>query len=371
MPHKMDIVKKLRQNFVLDHLQNGMWKNNPLVVELDTTEVCNFACPGCISEDLVRNKTSFSRERLMTLARELYEFGVKAVILIGGGEPLAHPVVGELIKFFGTHDISVGITTNGYFIPKFLDEIATYAAWTRVSMDSATSETFGKLRPTKDGHSAFNDVVSAMRRLAKVKRGKLGYSFLIRTEADGFGITSNIAEIYDAARLAKDIGCDYIEIKPSYNFGGGGINHTLVRHSEERMREAKFEISRLTELESDDFQIVTAINLRDSLDGVKSAQEKDYRFCPAAYLRTLICPSGVYVCPYWRGQKNFCIGDAKADSIQSIWQSERRKSVMQQLDPIKKCELHCLRNDTNKTIIQLMNTERSKIETVAEFDRFI
>ena len=221
MPHKMDIVKKLHQQFVVDHLQNGMWQRNPLVVELDTTEVCNFACPGCISEDLIGSKTSFTKERLMSLARELYEFGVKAVILIGGGEPLAHPAAGELIKFFGTHDIRVGITTNGFFIPKYLSEIAEYADWTRVSMDAATSETFGKLRPTKDGRSTFDEIVSGMRRLAQIKRGKLGFSFLIRTEADGFGITSNISEIYDAARLAKDIGCDYFELKPSYMFREG------------------------------------------------------------------------------------------------------------------------------------------------------
>lgn len=370
MPQKMDILKKLHQKFVVDHLQNDNWKRNPLVVELDTTEVCNFACPGCISEDLISNKTSFSRERLMNLAQELYDFGVKAVILIGGGEPLAHPAVGELIKFFGTHDISIGITTNGYFIPKYFDEIAEYAAWTRVSLDAATSETFGKLRPTKDGRSTFNEVVSGMRCLAKAKRGRLGFSFLIRTEADGFGITSNIAEIYDAAVLARDIGCDYFEVKPSYSYSGGVI-HALVRHPAERMREAKIEIARLSELETDNFKIITAINLGDSLDGVQSAQEKDYHFCPAAYLRTLICPSGVYVCPYWRGKKNFCIGDAKKDSIQEIWQSERRKSIMEQLDPIKKCALHCLRNETNKKVIDLMRTEPDKVDIIDEFDRFI
>ena len=109
MPQKMDILKKLHQKFVIDHLQNDTWKRNPLVVELDTTEVCNFACPGCISEDLISNKTSFSRERLMHLAKELYDFRVKAVILIGGGEPLAHPAVGDLIKFFGTHKWLLGL----------------------------------------------------------------------------------------------------------------------------------------------------------------------------------------------------------------------------------------------------------------------
>ncbi|MBQ7453773.1 MAG: radical SAM protein [Selenomonadaceae bacterium] len=370
MPQKMDIIKKLRQEFVINHLQNDNWKKNPLVVELDTTEICNFACPGCISEDLVSNRTSFSKERLMTLAQELFDFGVKAVILIGGGEPLAHPAAGELIKFFGTHDIKIGITTNGYFIPKYLDEIAEHADWTRVSMDAATAGTFGKLRPTKDGRSTFDSIVEAMRTLAKVKKGRLGFSFLIRTEADGFGITSNIAEIYDAARLAKDIGCDYFEIKPSYNYAGGKT-HSLVRHSDKRMQEAKHEIDRLAEIETNNFKIITAINLYDSLNGVQSVQEKNYHFCPAAYLRTLICPSGVYVCPYWRGKKNFCIGDAKKDSIQKIWQSERRASVMQKLDPIEKCNLHCLRDETNKKIIELLQTERNEIDIVEEFDRFI
>ena len=64
--------------------------------------------------------------------------------------------------------------------------------------------------------------------LQKKKQGILGYSFLIRTKADGeienpagsnIGLINhtNVYEIYDAAKLAKDIGCDYFELKPSYD----------------------------------------------------------------------------------------------------------------------------------------------------------
>ncbi len=137
------------------------------------------------------------------------------------------------------------------------------------------------------------------------------------------------------------------------------------------MNEAKIEIKRLYELETDNFKIITAINLNDSLNCVKSSQEKDYHFCPAAYLRTLICPSGVYVCPYWRGKKNFCVGDAKQDSIQTIWHSERRQKVMKELDPVEKCQFHCLRDETNKELIRLMQMDHDKIEIIPEYDRFI
>ena len=366
----MNIVDKLHQKFVVEHIMNGKFENNPLVVELDTTEVCNMACPGCISEDLVNHATSFSSKRLLEIAKELYDFGVKAVILIGGGEPLAHPSVGELIRFLGTHDINIGITTNGFFIPRYLKEIAEYANWTRVSMDAASDKTFLKLRPAKDGTSKFAEIVNAMRNLAKIKKGRLGFSYLIRTEADGFGIESNISEIYDAAVLAKDIGCDYFEVKPSYMYTNNRP-HALVRHSSEQMKEARKQIERLYEIETSYFKIITAINLEDSLNCVENEQYKNYHFCPAAYLRTLICPSGVFVCPYWRGKENFRIGDAKIDSIQEIWKSSRRKKIMSELDPKFKCNFHCLRNETNKEVIRMINENFQNVNILEDYDRFI
>ena len=65
---------------------------------------------------------------------------------------------------------------------------------------------FSILRPTKSGKSKFSKIVENMNSLAKIKKGKLGFSFLIQTEADGPGVRSNIQDIYKAALLAKDIG---------------------------------------------------------------------------------------------------------------------------------------------------------------------
>lgn len=370
MPKKMQIADKLHQPFVIEKIKGGHYLDGPLVVELDTTEVCNLACPGCISEDLVSNKTSFTRERLLEIGQELYDLGVKAVVLIGGGEPLAHPAVGELLSFFHSHDIRVGITTNGYYIPKYMDIIAESADWTRVSMDAATAETFMKLRPAKDGINKFDQIITGMWELGQRKKGKMGFSFLIRTEADGFGITSNIHEIYDAAVLARSLGCDYFEVKPSYSYSGG-VAHALVIHDKKRMEEAKQEVDRLKELESDRFRITLAINLEDSLSCVSTPQKKEYHTCPSTQLRSLICPSGMYVCPYWRGKDPYRIGDPMHEHIADIWQGEGRKKIMDRLDPCVECDFHCLRNDTNNEVIRMLNTAREDIPAVEEYDRFL
>lgn len=371
----MNLAKKLFQNFVLKKIKDTNWDegtDSPLIVELDTTDVCDLACPGCISEDIINNKNSFSNERLLELGREFHEAGVKGVVLIGGGEPLAHPAVGQLIKYLGENDIHVGITTNGTLMHRYMDEIAEYSSWTRVSMDAGTDETFTKLRPTKNGKSKFDKVLSNMRELAKRKKGKLGYSFLLRTKADLFGIESNIHEIYSAAELAKEIGCDYFEVKPSYSYTNDA-DHFLVQHDKESMQEAKEIIDRLKDLETDNFKILKSVNLPYSLEGKQHIQPKAYTSCPATQLRTLITPTGGFLCPYFRGKKHRKIGDLKEQTLTEMWNGKERAKTMEKLNPQVDCTMHCIRHLSNTEVFNIIdkNKKGEPIDFVEEFDRFI
>jgi MoaA/NifB/PqqE/SkfB family radical SAM enzyme len=376
MIKKMNIITKLKQNFVVKKIQDTNWKegtDSPLIVELDPTAVCDLACPGCISEDIIATGNSFTYERLLELGKEFKESDVKGVILIGGGEPLAHPASGELIRYFGENDISIGITTNGTFINRYMNEIAKYSSWTRVSIDASSEEMFEKLRPTKGGGSKFSHIITNMRELAKIKTGKLGFSFLIRSEVEGDDIVSNIHEIYDSAVLAKDIGCDYFEVKPSYNYKND-VAHSLVKHSDKRIIEIKKELERLSELVDDNFAITKAITLDDSLNGVHKKQVKTYTTCPATELRTLVTPVGTFVCPYWRGKEEFNVGDAKNTHFKELWNSQKRKDIQQWLDPSKHCaNLHCLRHETNIEVLQMIDDIKNNksIKIIEEFDRFI
>ena len=135
------------------------------------------------------------------------------------------------------------------------------------------------------------------------------------------------------------------------------------------MAQAREQIEKIRALDSRDFKIYTAINLEDSLRSVESKQIKNYTDCPSAHLRTLVCPSGVFVCPYWRGKEPFMIGDAKYQPMQEIWNSDRRARVMDDLDPSKVCNFHCLRNETNLEVFRIING--GDIQVTDQFDRFI
>jgi len=371
MSKEMNIKRKLYQQFVLDKIKENDFNQkvvNPLVVELDPTAACDLACPGCISEDLVAVGNRFPNDRLLELGEEMIQFGVKAVILIGGGEPLAHPRISQLIELLGENDVHIGITTNGTFIHRHLDAIAVHSKWTRISFDAASERLFNVLRPAKRGKSKYEIIIDNMKLLGKAKTGVMGLSFLIQTDRDGPGIETNISEIFEAGKLAKEVGCDYFEVKPTYEFRGD-VPHALMKHDQGLMDLAKDEIAKLDELEDDTFSVMTAINLKYSLEGVNEPQPKAYSKCPSTYLRTTVTPSGAFVCPYWRGKENMKIGDLLESSFEEVWNSSHRKQVMDELNPSRDCRFHCLRHETNNTCFEILNSKESI--SVNDFDRFI
>ena len=378
MSSEMNLTNKLQSPDVLSRIASVDWSGKselgPYVVELDPTAACDMACPGCISEDIINEGGRFQNNRFMALPVEFQEAGVKAVILIGGGEPLTHPKVGNFISECELRDIKIGLTTNGTLIHKYLDVIAEKCSWTRVSMDAGTQKMFDSLRPTKKGVSAFSQVVSNMEALARIKQGLLGYSFLLQSPADGQHVTSNLDDLYSAAKLAKEIGCDYFEVKPSYAWRGN-IPHALMIHSSEYLSHAKEIIEKLNSLETDDFKIIHAINLKYSLDGVQLEQPKNYKDCPSAQLRTLVTPKGVYVCPYWRGKDQFKLGDLNVMSLKELWSSSKKVQVMERLNPMTDCSFHCLRHETNAEAIRIKESLNpgmlNDTNTDEEWDRFI
>ena len=323
---QLHLARKLMQSSVVERIREIDAEGKapaPWVVELDPTTACNLACPDCISGSLL-NKGGFERQRLRELTQEIVEAGVRAVILIGGGEPLAHPETGWVIDYLGDHDVQVGVTTNGILIDRHQKVLAEKTSWVRVSMDAATPETFHYFRPSPTGVSQFDRIVSNMKKFSEVKRGKLGYSFLLLSDVDGDGTVkrSNLSEIHQGALVAKEAGCDYFEVKPSYDMG-----HFLISQPRSELEEARRQIEAIKALETESFRILAPVNLQYVLDDKPLVEPKDYGRCPISEMRTLVTPSGSYVCPYFRGCADKKIGDPNSQSFAEIWQRQRRADV--------------------------------------------
>lgn len=359
------------QNRFEDFLENENQASKPWVIELDPTTACNLACHGCISASLL-NQGGFKRDRIKELAKEFFEIGVKAVVLIGGGEPMAHPEFGTLVDYFYKNDIHVGVTSNGTLIDKYLNSLAYHTKWVRISVDAGSEDVFQQYRPHASGKSQFKKVIDGMKKLSKSRTTKLGFSFLVleklesdknRDEKGKNYVQTNATDIYKAAKLAKEIGCDYFEVKPSFD-----PFHFLNETSSIMSQIIKEELKKSNHLIDDKFKIISPYTLSRTLEGEKN-QLKEYSRCLTAEMRTVVSPSGVYVCPYHRGNKNLQIGDANIENFKEIWHGQTRKEIMKKLDPRKHCQFHCIRHNTNLLLEKIASGE--KLEKLEDYDRFM
>ena len=118
------------------------------------------------------------------------------------------------------------------------------------------------------------------------------------------------------------------------------------------------------------FKIISPYTLEKTLEGEKK-QIKDYSRCLTAEMRTVLSPSGAYVCPYHRGNTNLKIGDPNIQSFSEIWHGKTRKEIMEKLDPRKHCEFHCIRHNTNKVLETFYEEKPDKKNIKEEYDRFV
>lgn len=362
---RLDLVSKLYQRSIWSSIQRvaqGKRLKAPLVVDLDPTTFCDLACPECISGQLL-NKGRFTDDRLEELAGELVDAGVRAVILIGGGEPLAHPGTRRAIEILGPAGLKIGLVTNGTQLHRHADLLARYASWVRVSMDAATSETYQLFRPDRRGRSRFAQVVENMRALAPEMSGDLGYSFLLMERDDGEGntIASNYGEVEQAGKLAKEIGCRYFEVKAMFD-----MDHFVIAQSEELIDELDAQVKALKPLEGPEFSVVASSTIAALRAGDPHSQSKSYTRCNVAELRTLLTPSGSYICPYHRGNPQAKLGDPVTQSFAELWANGDRGAI----DPSRDCGFHCARHLQNLEI-DLIGVGEARDTPGDDFDLFI
>ena len=123
----------------------------PVRVVLEPTNLCNHNCIFCFYSNFrEENKVYLSSEKLFELAEDFKKLGVQSVSLVGGGEPMIHPAIYDLIQWFYKNDILISITTNGStFKDTEIDTIVRASTYIRVSLNAASEQTHNLINAPK------------------------------------------------------------------------------------------------------------------------------------------------------------------------------------------------------------------------------
>lgn len=333
----------------VNRLFQGDFSSSPFAALVDLTPSCNLDCPWCIDR-FARLGKEIPTEKMLDLLDEFKEMGILSIVYFGGGEPLMHSGIEKILLKTNSLGIDYAINTNGFFLDRALSIIGKTCSWIRVSWDAGSQEAYRDIHRGKD---FFDRIFKNTCDLVKIAQGTVGISFVIMKD--------NISEIVKATKVAKNIGCDFIQFKPEYT--PLKSNKRIVSYYQDDLSvDIRQQLDLARAEETPNFSVLSTGSLMTVLDKKPLNQNKNYGYCAAQQFIPLITPHGVYVCPNWRGAKSKCVGDILNTTFKSVWNGEKRRNIIKRLNPAKECEVNCLRHNINILINSLIEAKKMNLD---------
>ena len=222
----------------------------PVHIRVKPMNLCNHNCWYCAYRtdnvtlgDQMNDRDQIPKEKMVELAHEFVNIGVKAVTFSGGGEPLLYKPLPEIIDILARGGIRIASLTNGSNLKgKVADAFARHGTWVRISIDAWDDESYVKSRGAKSND--FSKLIKNIKEFtARDTQCVLGVSFIVGKD--------NHKYISKVCALLKKCGVDHVKISGavvSNDAVGNNTYHSLIKE------EVAKQILEAIKLENSDFK---------------------------------------------------------------------------------------------------------------------
>jgi MoaA/NifB/PqqE/SkfB family radical SAM enzyme len=324
----------------------------PIYVRIKPINLCNHGCFFCVYSTGFRVKDGADEDhiisgmhedmkeedviptnKLIEILEDLAAMGTKAVTYSGGGEPLMHKDIVQVMEKTVELGIDLSIITNGQNLVKERAQALRNAKWVRVSMDYSNAEQMKRFRNVPE--KSFESVLKNIKAFASIKDGTcdLAVNYIVHK--------NNFRNLYEFTKRLKDAGVENVRFSPMY------VENFIEYHSE-IVKEVNFELEKIKSLIDDGFTVNTTYNISP---GSSHSKIRSYQRC---YIMQTVPVIGadlaVYACHNKAYDHTGKIGSIKDKSFSELWFSEETKNMMQTFNAKHRC-MHECSNDRKNILI--------------------
>ncbi len=347
-----------KMQYHLDKVES--WKQGkgadvyPVYVEISPVGHCNHRCTFCAVDYIGYKNRALDTQNLCNNIAIMAENDVRSIMFAGEGEPMLHPDIGMITKFTSMSKIDVAFTTNGTAMTnKFLSEALGYITWIKVSLNAGDEETYAKIHrcPAKHFDMVWHNIANAVR-----LRDINGYKATIGVQC--VLLPENAHTIDDLAKRCKDVGVDYLVIKPySHHLSSETQQYRDIKYGQDY----KILLETLSMYTSSNFEIIT----RDKSMEAWDAEDRGYTTCHSTpYMWAYVMASGdVYACSAHIGNDMFNLGNINDTNFDIIWRGEKRKVLIDKMlngFDISTCRKNCRMDKVNRFMNDIKNPGEHK-----------
>lgn len=319
----------------------------PIYMEVSPSGACNHRCTFCGLDFMKYQNRHLDADILMERISEMGGLGLKSIMYAGEGEPFLHKRMVEIIGHTKSSGIDVALTTNAVLFNRARAEtVLRDTEWIKVSINAGTAETYSAVHSTKAAD--FDTVIKNMSAAVKIREENnykctLGMQMLLLPE--------NTTEAVTLARIARDIGMDYLVIKP-YS------QHLLSKTS--KYRDMKYSdhmhlADKLKEFNTEQFSVIFRARTMKKWDD----RARNYKQCLALpFWSYMDAGGGIWGCSVYLEDERFYYGNIYENTFKEIWEGEKRRKSLQwvkeKLDTTQ-CRVNCRMDEINRYLWDLLN----------------
>ena len=263
----------------------------------------------------------------------------------GEGEPFLHKDMSKIIIQTKEAGIDAALTTNGTLIkPGIPEKILGFIEWIKVSCNAGTPESYGKMHRTVQ--QDFNRVIGNLAHAVQVRKEN-GYSCTLGIQI--LLLPDNAEGVERLAATARDIGLDYLVIKPYTHHSKN--RHKFLVHYEKYVDLEK----KLQRFSTDSFKVIFRVQAMQKWD----KKIRHYKKCLALPFWCHIDAGGnVWGCGAHLDDERFYYGNINENNFQDIWEGEKRKKKMKRFEQdfeISACRHNCRMDKINQYLWEIRN----------------
>ena len=324
----------------------------PIYVRIKLINLCNHGCFFCtystgfrvkdggeeehivtgMHEDM-KEDDIIPREKMLEILNDLYKMGVKAITYSGGGEPLMHPNIVEIMVKTLDYGLDLSIITNGQNLAKERAVVLRNAKWVRVSMDYTNGAEMKRFRNVPE--KSFDSVIKNIEEFAKYKAKDcdLAVNYIVHR--------NNYKNLGVFTRLLKSIGVENVRYSPMYVPDFYNYHNAIADSVNAQLKE-------VATLVDDSFSVNSTYNITP---GSSHSPIRSYNRCYIMQTVPVIgADLGVYACHNKAYDSTGLIGSLKDQSFKDLWYSQATKDYMINFNAKRTC-LHECSNDRKNILI--------------------
>lgn len=340
----MDSTKLMYHPDRLKDFMDGK-KIMPIMIDAGIHKGCNIRCRYCYGVKQGKSAEFIPEDRLMLLAYDIYLMGVKAIAIIGDGEPTMNPGLYSFVRRLHQFGIKAAVSTNGLLLDEEkIDTLTSNLTWMRFNISAV--ENYSYVMGAAPG--SFEKLEKIVKYTVANKRDcTIGLQSVLIP--DGFD------DILPLAHKAVEWGVDYLVVK-QYADGGDGMPMHFDMDDYHRAQEALL----LAEgLSTDKTQIIVKWQAMEDSKNITKHRKWEFKRClDLPFLFQMSGNGDCYPCGYLFGDKNYCYGNICKERLKDILLSDRYWGIIKKIadTPLENlCTGQCRHTQTNKFIHKLMN----------------